>query len=65
PGDILGTRQSGLPDLILGSITDDTAMIEQARKDAAAVFLRPDNPDYAVLINSVRNRNKNNLMYAD
>ncbi|MFN3265939.1 MAG: ATP-dependent DNA helicase RecG [Deinococcales bacterium] len=31
PGEIMGTRQSGLPDLKLGDIARDTEMIEQAR----------------------------------
>ncbi len=38
PGDILGTRQSGVPDFILGNIVEDTAMINQARKDALKVM---------------------------
>ena len=65
PGDILGTRQSGLPDLILGNVTEDTAMIEQARKDAARIWKERDNPDFAVIISSVRIRNEKNIMYAD
>lgn len=34
PGDILGTRQSGLPTFILGNIFEDTKIIEAAKKDA-------------------------------
>jgi ATP-dependent DNA helicase RecG len=31
PGQVLGTRQSGLPDLALASLTDDADLLEQAR----------------------------------
>jgi ATP-dependent DNA helicase RecG len=31
PGQVLGTRQSGLPDLALASLSDDGEVLEQAR----------------------------------
>jgi ATP-dependent DNA helicase RecG len=31
PGQVLGTRQSGLPDLALASLTEDGAVLEEAR----------------------------------
>ncbi|WP_411871525.1 ATP-dependent DNA helicase RecG [Vulcanococcus limneticus] len=34
PGAVLGTRQSGLPDLALASLTDDGEVLEQARRVA-------------------------------
>ncbi len=34
PGDILGTKQSGVPDFILANPVEDTKIINQARKDA-------------------------------
>ena len=34
PGQVLGTRQSGLPDLALASLADDGAVLEDARKAA-------------------------------
>lgn len=34
PGDMLGTRQSGLPSFILGNLFEDTKFIEAAKKDA-------------------------------
>jgi ATP-dependent DNA helicase RecG len=43
PGQVLGTRQSGLPDLALASLTDDGAVLEQAR--ALARELLRDDPD--------------------
>lgn len=36
-GDVLGPRQSGLPALRLASLTDDFALVEQAREDARAI----------------------------
>ena len=65
PGDILGTRQSGIPDFILGNIVEDTAMINQARKDALKVMEFADNPDYQILLEIVRKRNEKNAEYAD
>jgi ATP-dependent DNA helicase RecG len=34
PGEFLGTRQSGLPDLVLADLVEDTAIVEQARQAA-------------------------------
>lgn len=65
PGDILGTRQSGVPDFILGNIVEDTAMINQARKDTLKVMESADNPDYHILLETVRKRNEKNAEYAD
>ncbi|SBO42337.1 ATP-dependent DNA helicase RecG [Cyanobium sp. NIES-981] len=38
PGQVLGTRQSGLPDLALASLTDDGAVLEQARLVAQEII---------------------------
>lgn len=38
PGDILGTRQSGLPNLILGNLISDQKIIEEAKKDAKEII---------------------------
>ena len=65
PGDILGTRQSGVPDFILGNIVEDTAMINQSQKDALKVMESADNPDYHILLEIVRKRNEKNAEYAD
>ena len=48
PGDILGTKQSGLPDFILGNPVEDTRIIAQARKDAEQIIAYPE--DYRELI---------------
>ena len=36
PGDLLGTRQSGLPELRAARLLEDSALLEQARLDAFA-----------------------------
>jgi len=46
PGQVLGTRQSGLPDLALASLTDDGDLLEQAR--AVAQELVAADPDLEV-----------------
>lgn len=33
PGELLGLRQSGLPDFKLADLKEDTSMIEQTRED--------------------------------
>lgn len=38
PGDILGTRQSGVPGFILGDVIQDANILEVAREDAAHVL---------------------------
>ncbi|MEM6424253.1 MAG: ATP-dependent DNA helicase RecG [Cyanobacteria bacterium P01_D01_bin.128] len=38
PGQVLGTRQSGLPDFALASLVDDQAVLELARKAAEEVI---------------------------
>lgn len=46
PGDILGTRQSGIPDFILGNIFSDTKFIESAKNDAHMICDNLDNKEY-------------------
>ena len=46
PGDILGTRQSGLPTFVLGNLVEDTKFIDAARKDAKNISENLDNPAY-------------------
>ena len=41
PGQVLGTRQSGLPDLALASLADDGTVLEEART-AAQQLLQVD-----------------------
>lgn len=53
PGDILGTRQSGLSGFILGDIFKDHKIIEQARKDIKEIFENRDS--YLEFINYLDN----------
>jgi ATP-dependent DNA helicase RecG len=45
PGQVMGTRQSGLPDLALASLTDDGEVLEQAREVAQSITTK--DPDLA------------------
>jgi len=45
PGEVLGTRQSGLPDLALASLVDDGAVLELARDTARSML--EDDPELA------------------
>jgi ATP-dependent DNA helicase RecG len=47
PGQVLGTRQSGLPDLALASLADDGEVLERARAVARTILER--DPDLASL----------------
>lgn len=49
PGDILGTRQSGVPGFILGDVIQDANILEVARDDAAYVLKHIDEDRYALL----------------
>lgn len=42
PGDILGTRQSGVPGFILGDVIQDANILEVAREDAAFLLAHLD-----------------------
>lgn len=65
PGDILGTRQSGVPDFILGNIIEDTGIINAARSDSETIMNDPQNPDYAAILDWVRKRNEDRSAYID
>ena len=65
PGDILGTRQSGLPGFLLGNLAEDTAIINTARRDAAHIVLDQDNPDYVILLDHMRRELAERQRYAD
>ena len=65
PGDILGTRQSGLPEFLLGNMIEDTGIMNAARQDAYEIMMDPDHPDCARLLDLVREGSRNNAGYAD
>ncbi|MDO4467569.1 MAG: ATP-dependent DNA helicase RecG [Bacillota bacterium] len=51
PGDILGVRQSGLPNFILGDLKKDQAMMEACIKDAKEILERKEDTN---LLNSIQ-----------
>jgi ATP-dependent DNA helicase RecG len=38
PGEFLGTRQSGMPDMLLANLVEDTRLLERARESAQRVI---------------------------
>ena len=54
PGDVLGVRQSGVPNFILGDLEKDYVMLEYASKDAEAIIKDLDNSDYRAIIKGVQ-----------
>ena len=49
PGEFLGTRQSGLPDLILSDIVKDAKILELARNEAISFVKTNDLKNYPLL----------------
>ena len=49
PGDILGTRQSGVPGFILGDVIQDANILEVAREDASNILKHIEDQEYAEL----------------
>ncbi len=56
PGQVLGTRQSGLPDFALASLVDDGSVLEEAREEAQSLLENdPDLSSNIVLKNLLKN----------
>lgn len=53
PGDILGTRQSGVPGFILGDVIQDANILEVAREDAGRILQHIEEPAYAHIKNYI------------
>ena len=49
PGEFLGTRQSGLPDMLIADIVGDAQILEQARAEAINFVKNNDINDYPLL----------------
>lgn len=49
PGEFLGTRQSGLPDMIIGDIVNDSKILELARSEAINFVKNYDLDEYPLL----------------
>lgn len=65
PGELLGTRQSGVPGFILGNLVEDTKIIETARQDAARIVADLDNPEYQRLKQEIEKENHSSVSYMD
>ena len=59
PGDILGTRQSGLPAFILGNLLEDSRFIDAAREDAKEIINTLDLPQNAQFYDIIAKEAKN------
>ena len=46
PGDLLGTRQSGVPGFVLANVITDAKMLEAARADAAEALTKLSQDEY-------------------
>ncbi len=60
PGDILGTRQSGIANFVLGDIFKDTKIIEAAKNDAHEILAHLDEPDNLAIyqvVSEITNQN--------
>ncbi|MBR3264542.1 MAG: ATP-dependent DNA helicase RecG, partial [Erysipelotrichaceae bacterium] len=62
PGDILGTRQSGLPTFVLGNLIEDTRFIEAARQDVKMMKEHPDDESYKAYRDYVMNLSTENII---
>ena len=65
PGELLGTKQSGVPGLVIGNLMEDTRIIQTARKDAMMILDDPDNPEYHILLQEIAKENKTAISYMD
>lgn len=65
PGDILGTRQSGIPDFVLGNLVQDHKIVETARKDALEIIEHNDEDENKNLLEKIKLRNSENISYYD
>ncbi len=55
PGELLGTRQSGLPEFRVGNIVRDQQMLEVARKEADFYLSKTEkNPETAAMIKRIK-----------
>ncbi len=67
PGEFLGTRQSGLPELAVANLARDQALLAQAQDEARAIIARDpglDAPEHARLIRALDERWEGRLKLA-
>lgn len=66
PGEVLGSRQSGLPAFRIGDIYEDFDILELSRKDARELLLKDSNdPVYLKLKQQISQQLENNNKYVD
>ncbi len=65
PGDILGTRQSGVPGFILGDLFKDTKIINQARSDAVDIVNNRSSSEYQKFVNEIIKKMDEAISYMD
>lgn len=65
PGDILGTRQSGLPAFLLGNLVEDTKIIETTKKDVQEILENSTDKENKKCIEKVLLLNENALSSMD
>ena len=61
PGEFLGTRQSGLPDMVVADIVKDTKILEMARSEAINFVKEHNIDDYPLLKNADNLQSVSNL----
>ena len=61
PGEFLGVRQSGLPDMIIADIVKDTKILEIARGEAIDFVKNYDLKDFPLLDSAESLENFNNV----
>jgi ATP-dependent DNA helicase RecG len=67
PGEFLGTRQSGLPELAVANLARDQALLAQAQEEARAIIARDPGlqaPEHARLIRALDERWEGRLKLA-
>ena len=66
PGELLGTRQHGYPELRVASLVDDVELLMQARDDAAALLAEDPNlskPNHGCLRSELRRRFRDKVAF--
>jgi len=56
PGDLLGTRQAGVPQLRIADLVLHREWIERARSDAREILARDSEPEFEALMTEIRTR---------